>query len=118
MRGKPAYQTEPGETFRTAIWARGHVEPWELLRIVAWKSAKGLPWLAMEAPESIASTTEDVVKLLRPFQHVSAADELQRDEGVAFLDATTAALGPRTKASGLRILKGVALPVASAVLVS
>jgi hypothetical protein len=41
MTTQPKYQDEP-TYLRDPIWERGQIEPWELLRICAWKSAKNL----------------------------------------------------------------------------
>jgi hypothetical protein len=41
MTTQPKYQDEP-TYLRDPIWERGQIEPWELLRICAWKSAKKL----------------------------------------------------------------------------
>jgi hypothetical protein len=116
-RRRPAYQEEVGPDIRRGIWDRGHIEPWELLRIVAWKSAKGLPWLALERPEKIVAVTREVCAAIAPYSDAVASDEFKVEErGQAFLDATCQALGPRKKATGLRSLRGIELPVATAVL--
>lgn len=95
----------------------GHIEPWELFRVVAWKSAKGLPWLAVESVERIVAVTSEAVEVLMPFSNAIAADQLEgEDKGRSFLQATCAALGPSGKTAGLRRLRGVELPVATAVL--
>ena len=63
-KAKPGFQTEPIE-LRNAILARGHIEPWEMLRICAWKSAKGLAWLTLNTEDEIRSYTREAITVLK-----------------------------------------------------
>src|SRR5665811_2363890 len=67
MRPRPTYQIEPIE-LRAQIWDRGHVEPWELLRICAWKSARGLAPLSLNDEQEIRDRTRDACQELRPLE--------------------------------------------------
>ena len=49
------YQAEPKELVEE-IMRRGHITPWELLKIVSWKSAKGVAWLSLNTEEEIISS--------------------------------------------------------------
>jgi hypothetical protein len=113
-RRRPTYQTEP-LWLRQTIWARGHVEPWELLQISAWKSANAnLALLSLNTPADIVSVTSDVLTALGGYRGASSRDLYRdQDEWARLQVATQQAL--RTDA-GLRSLHGVRLPVASAVL--
>lgn len=113
-RRKPRYQTEP-LWLREEIWARGYIEPWELLQISAWKSANGnLALLSLNAPVDIVDVTARVMAPLHGYRAMTSRDLHQDQAEWARLQAATQqALHPET---GLRSLDGVGLPVASAVL--
>ncbi len=44
---------------------RGHITPWELLKIVSWKSAKGVAWVSLNTEEEIISYTAETVAGLK-----------------------------------------------------
>lgn len=113
MSSKPAYQVEPVD-LRPTIWERGHVEPWELLRICAWKSAQGLANLAMNDEEDIRSRTRNACSALREFQqHDVLAAPPNWDH---WQERVAVAVGAKKARTGLLGLHGVGYPVATAVL--
>ena len=61
---KHAYQETVPKTVPEAAWARGHLTPLEFLRIAAWKSARGLGWLSLNAEGAIEQRTEAAISYL------------------------------------------------------
>ena len=119
-KAKPGFQTEPVE-LRSAILTRGHIEPWELLRICAWKSAKGLAWLTLNTEEDIRKYTRETIAVLRAPD--VPADVLNGNLNEAGWVAWEAKAGELVGAdakhggpSGLLRLHGVGYPVATAIL--
>ena len=58
------YQAEP-KGLVEGFMGRGHITPWELLKIVSWKSAKGVAWLSLSTEEEIISYTGETVAGLK-----------------------------------------------------
>ena len=114
QRRRPDYQREP-ISLRETIWERGHIEPWEFLQISAWKSANGnLALLSLNEPAAVIEYTKAAVTALAPYRTADVRN-FADDEPIweALKHATDYAMGDTT---GLRHLRGVRLPVASAVL--
>ena len=113
-RRKPRYQNEP-LWLREELWARGHIEPWELLQISAWKSANAnLALLSLNTPADIVDVTSRVLTSLSSASQSTSRDLYADQESWERLEhLTRQALDIET---GLRSLHGVRLPVASAVL--
>jgi hypothetical protein len=111
---RPEYQNPP-ESLVGPIWARGYIEAWELFRIAAWKSANGnLAWLSLEEPDHIASQTGKAIAYVAKYRESSVVTLRDKPrEWEAFLEATSWAVGDT---SGLRFLRGIRLPTATAVL--
>jgi hypothetical protein len=112
---------DPPSELAEAAWERGHIEPWDLLRITAWKAAITPAWLSVEDPRRIVSVTAAVIKVLKPYRRAVAAEVLfdSPDGGAAFLEATREGIGRTQKGAqdgGLRSLWGIRLPAATAVL--
>lgn len=111
-RVKPRYQ-EPPDDLREVLWEQGHIRPWQLLRIVAWKPVQGLAWLSLNSPDAIIDQTEHALATLRPYKDRDVVvdppdwDAWQSDVGIAI---------GSSKKSGLLALEGVGYPVATAVL--
>jgi len=114
VRKRPDYQTEP-KHLQELIWQRGFIQPWELLKIAAWKSANGnLAWLSLNTPETIEGITGTVLDFVRDYRDANASALRDNEDGWArFVTATENALG---STSGMRQLHGVRLPMASAVM--
>ena len=117
---KPGFQTEPAE-LRTVILDRGHIEPWELLRICAWKSAKGLAWLTLNTEDEIRNYTREAITALKASG--GPTDVLNGNLNEADWDAWETKAGELVGAdtkhggpSGLLRLHGVGYPVATAIL--
>lgn len=114
------YQSAPVE-LRGPILDRGHVEAWELFRIVAWKSAKGLGWLSLNDPEEIERATRVTLTRLAEWDGprsllksgLTDAEWKQWEDFVGTLIGADASHGGPT---GLLRLSGVGYPVATAVL--
>jgi len=119
-KAKPGFQVEPVE-LRTAILARGHMEPWELLRICAWKSAKGLAWLTLNTEDEIRNYTREAITALKA-PDVSADvlnGNLSETDWAVWETKAGELVGADAKhggPSGLLRLHGVGYPVATAIL--
>jgi len=117
------YQREP-EHLVPAIFERGFITPWELLKIVTWKSAKGVAWLSLNTEDEIVSCTKETVAGLKSWSGPS--DLLNSEMTEEYWDIWEAKAGELIGAdkahaesgipSGLLRLHGVGYPVATAVL--
>ena len=119
-KAKPGFQAEPTE-LRSVILDRGHIEPWELLRICAWKSAKGLAWLTLNTEDEIRNYTREAITALKASG--GPTDVLNGNLNEADWDAWETKAGELVGAdtkhggpSGLLRLHGVGYPVATAIL--
>ena len=117
------YQAEPKELVEE-IMRRGHITPWELLKIVSWKSAKGVAWLSLNTEEEIISYTGETVAGLKSGLGLSdvLATEMN-DELWKLWEAKAGELIGADKKhaadgvpTGLLRLHGVGYPVATALL--
>ena len=123
MRRRVAYYEDLPRDLSDRAWNRRYIEPWDLLRIAAWKSSRTPAFLSLEEPDRIVSITGTVLESLRPYRHAVAAEVLsgsvnERDD---FLNATKLAIGPPDGpkgglGGGLCSLHGIRLRVATAVL--
>ena len=119
-KAKPGFQTEPVE-LRSAILTRGHIEPWELLRICAWKSAKGLAWLKLNTEEDIRNYTRETIAVLKASGDTSDVlnGNLSEADWAAWETKAGELVGANARhggPSGLLRLHGVGYPVATAIL--
>ena len=120
---RPPFQVEPTDLV-DEIMARGHIAPWELLRIVSWKSAKGVAWLSLNAEDDIEVITREAVDALNgwrgPQDVISAKMTFEDwDNWQADVAQIIGADKSRTKdgnSIGLLRLHGVGYPVATAIL--
>ncbi len=112
MIPRPTYQQEP-IWLRDGIWASGHIEPWDLLRICAWKSAKGLAPLSLNSEEVILAATTNACTALEPLHdHDVLIDETDWSD---WETRVKAAIGTEDR-TGLLALQGVGYPIATAIL--
>ena len=117
------YQREPGH-LAPLIMERGFITPWELFKIVTWKSAKGVAWLSLNTEDEIVSCTKETVAGLKSWSGPS--DLLNSEMTEEYWDIWEAKAGELIGAdkahaesgipSGLLRLHGVGYPVATAVL--
>jgi len=119
-KAKPGFQTEPIE-LRNAILARGHIEPWELLRICAWKSAKGLAWLTLNTEDEIRNYTREAITALKASGGTTDVlnGSLSEDDWNVWETKAGELVGANARhggPSGLLRLHGVGYPVATAIL--
>lgn len=113
MRRQPEYQVEPTELWNP-IWERGHIEPWELLRICAWKSAKSLASLSLNDQDDIRTRTHQACEHVMPFKD---ADVLRDGADWPLWETTVrSAIGSKLDGTGLLGLSGIGYPVATAIL--
>ena len=124
MSKKIEYQNEPLH-LRDEILKRGHITPWELFKIVSWKSAKGVAWLSLNTEAEIVEFTSEVLRELRTWSWTYGAlmDGNMNDEAWALWEEKVGqVIGADQKhsksghATGLLRLHGVGYPVATAIL--
>jgi hypothetical protein len=122
-RKRPPFQAEPTDLV-DEIMRRGHITPWELLRIVSWKSAKGVAWLSLNSEADIEVITHEAVDALKGWrgpQDVISA-KMTSEEWDRWQSDAAQIIGSdksRTKdgnSTGLLRLHGVGYPVATAIL--
>jgi hypothetical protein len=122
-RKRPAYQIEPTHLVE-GIMQRGHIMPWELLRIVSWKSAKGVAWLSLNSEAIIKEVTSETIEVLNSWpgpQNVLLSDMGSHHWDI-WQETAAEAIGSDTRhssdgvAKGLLRLDGVGYPVATAIL--
>lgn len=113
MRARPSYQHEPFH-LREAIWSRGYMTALQMLRIAAWKSARGLALLTLNDEDLIRLRTADAFDAIRPWR---AADVLNAPvDWDAWREMVAHAVGSKQGQTGLLALEGVGYPMASAFL--
>jgi hypothetical protein len=109
------YQREP--TWLTdQAWGRGYLTPLELLRIGAWKSARGLAWLSLNAEGEIESRTAEALRHLWRWRGRRMAGVDDGAVWVAWRETSRAAIGDHYEGTGLLGLSGVGYRMATAVL--
>lgn len=90
------------------------MEPWELLRVCAWKSARGLANLALNDERDIRDRTEQACEVLMEFRN---HDVLRaKTDWDHWQEQVRLAVGAKRQRTGLLGLHGVGYPVATAVL--
>jgi|GEM_PF-3552559 len=96
------------------MWDRGHIRPYELLRIAAWKSAISVARLTVNAEEEIEGRTRDALVAITPFRKVDVVSAVV--DWTEWRVAASTAIGSRERGTGLLGLTGVGFPLATAVL--
>ena len=123
-RKKFGYQEEP-VFLVDGILERGYISPWELLKIVSWKSAKGVALLSLNTEAEIVELTSEAVRDLTTWSWPYGAlmDGNLNDEAWALWEEWVGqVIGADQKhsksgyATGLLRLHGVGYPVATAIL--
>jgi len=123
VASKPAYQVEPAG-IRCEILQQGYISPLQLIRIVAWKSAKGLAPLSLNTEGEIRQRTQSAVELSEPLRAFDVLANVEAVDWSAWREIARSIVGTdavnarrdRTEPSGLLALKGVGYPVATAIL--
>ena len=123
-RKKFGYQEEP-VFLVDGILERGCISPWELLRIVSWKSAKGVALLSLNTEAEIVELTSEAVRDLTTWSWPYGAlmdgnlnDEAWTlwEEWVGQVIGVDQKHSKSGEATGLLRLHGVGYPVATAIL--
>jgi hypothetical protein len=109
------YQEEPTSSLARNAWARGHLTSLELLRIAAWKSARGLAWLSLNTEEDIESQTATAIDHLRAWRGRQMAGVADPDLWSRWEGTARSAIGIHAE-TGLLKLSGVGYPMATAIL--
>ena len=123
-RKKFGYQEEP-VFLVDGILERGNISPWELLKIVSWKSAKGVAFLSLNTEAEIVEFTSETVRVLTTWSwHYGALiDGNMNDEAWTLWEEWVGQVigadqkhSESRRATGLLRLQGVGYPVATAIL--
>jgi hypothetical protein len=123
-RKKFGYQEEP-VFLVNGILERGYLSPWELLKIVSWKSAKGVALLSLNTEAEIVELTSETVRDLTTWSWPYGAlidgnmnDEAWKlwEEWVGQVIGADQKHSESRRATGLLRLHGVGYPVATAIL--
>ena len=118
------YQNEPSQ-LREGILKRGHITPWELFKIVSWKSAKGVAWLSLNTEDEIVEFTSKALRELKTCSWPYGAlinGNLDEKAWALWEEMVGQVIGADQKrsesgcATGLLRLHGVGYPVATAIL--
>ncbi len=118
------YQNEPSH-LRDGILVRGHITPWELFKVVSWKSAKGVALLSLNTEAEIIEFTSETVRVLTTWSWPYGAlidgnmnDEAWNlwEEWVGQVIGADQKHNESRRATGLLRLHGVGYPVATAIL--
>lgn len=124
MKKQIDYQSEPSH-LREEILKRGHITPWELFKIVSWKSAKGVAWLSLNSEAEIVQFTSEALRDIETclWPYGALVDGKMNDEAWAIWEEWVGrVIGADAKysesgfATGLLRLHGVGYPVATAIL--
>ena len=121
MAKQPKFQDEPKE-LEAEIFSLGYITPWNLFKIVSWKSARGLAWLSLNTEKEISFVTKELVDGLKQLPESASVlskpmneedwNEWQRKAG----ELIGAVRKRNVQPSGLLRLHGVGYPVATAIL--
>jgi hypothetical protein len=113
VAAKPEYQREP-TVLSEEIWAAGEIKPLQLLRIGAWKSAKGVASLTLNTEEEISIRSNRLLTTLEPMRRVDVLNH--EPDWDQWTDVARTAIGSAKAGTGLLGLHGVGYPMATAVL--
>ncbi|MCE9621857.1 MAG: hypothetical protein K8R99_05875 [Actinomycetia bacterium] len=112
MSKRKPYQERPQS--RDAVWAQGYITPWQLLRIAAWKSAKGVALLSLNDEDTIVDQTRLLMAAIAPYRNHNVISDLT--DWNRWEADVRRAVGDQTVKSGLLGLQGVGYPMATAIL--
>ena len=124
MTKKIDYQNEPSH-LREGILGRGHITPWELFKIVSWKSAKGVAWLSLNTEAEIIEFTSEALTELETWSWPYGAlinGNLDEKAWALWEEKVGQVIGADQNhsksgyATGLLRIHGVGYPVATAIL--
>ena len=117
------FQNEPTELV-PEILKRGYITPWELFKIVTWKSAKGVAWLSLNTEDEIISCTTETIAGLKSWSGPRniLVSKMTDEHWIAWEAKAGELIGADKEhaeagiPSGLLRLHGVGYPVATAIL--
>lgn len=114
MKARPEYQRPPREIGPVA-WEQGYLTGLQVLRIAAWKNARGLGWLTLPTEQEFWELTASALEHLKSMRGRPAMGNHSDGYWDDWGEATAWAVGTQGE-SGLLRLRGVGYPVASAIL--
>jgi hypothetical protein len=108
------YHDPPSQAFVELLWKQQEIQPFQLMRIVAWKSAGALAELTLNDENDILIRTRHAMVAILPFRGLNVVT--QEVDWRAWRDAAASAIGDEKRGTGLYGLRGVRYPVATAIL--
>ncbi len=114
MAAKKAYHDEVPAPLVARFWEQGEISPFQLMRVVAWKSAQPLAELSLNDEDLIRDRTRSAMLAIRQFRDSNVVT--QKVDWQDWRDAAATAIGDERAGTGLLGLRGVRYPVATAIL--
>lgn len=99
---RPRYQDEPTE-LAPLIWDQGSITPLQVMRIAAWKSARGLASLTLNSEEELRARTELLVRTLLPWRHIDVLEHASDASTIwaEWTEAVRTAVGSKRAGTGM-----------------
>ena len=114
MAAKKAYHDEVPAPLVAKFWEQGEISPFQLMRVVAWKSAQPLAELSLNDEDLIRDRTRSAMLAIGQFRGSNVVT--QQVDWQLWRDAAASAIGNERVRTGLLGLRGVRYPVATAIL--
>jgi hypothetical protein len=114
-RKRPKYQEEPKALAHIAF-ERGYLSGLEVLRIAAWKSARGLAPLTLNSESDFQAVTGSAIQAIAQMRGRSALKHADDDDYWAEWTEVAGNAAGVWRNSGLMKLQGIDYPMASAIL--
>lgn len=114
MATRKLYQEPVPRALVASFWEQGEISPFQLMRVVAWKSARPLADLSLNDENLIRARTRSAMAAIEWLRGSNVITQ-QVDWG-AWRDAAAEAIGAERQGTGLLGLRGVRYPVATAIL--
>jgi hypothetical protein len=114
MTARKLYHEPVPAALVARFWEQGEISPFQLMRVVAWKSAQPLAELSLNDEDMIRDRTRAAMRAIGQFRGVNVVT--QQVDWQVWRDAAATAIGAERAGTGLLGLRGVRYPVATAIL--
>jgi len=105
MAAKKAYHDEVPAPLVAKFWEQGEISPFQLMRVVAWKSAQPLAELSLNDEDLIRDRTRSAMLAIGQFRGSNVVT--QQVDWQLWRDAAASAIGDERAGTGLLGLRGV-----------